>query len=107
MPGLAVPVVNGLGAGDAFGAAFGAGLLAGMPLVEAIRRGWPDLPILIIVSDEPSYIEAIARWTIHARYPVLLDDGTEAAREDIARFARAYSPKSILRWSSGASFFVR
>jgi 5-dehydro-2-deoxygluconokinase len=39
VPGLSVPVVNGLGAGDAFGAAFGAGLLAGLPLVEAIQRG--------------------------------------------------------------------
>jgi 5-dehydro-2-deoxygluconokinase len=39
VPGLAVPVINGLGAGDAFAAAFGAGLLAGLPLVEAIRRG--------------------------------------------------------------------
>jgi 5-dehydro-2-deoxygluconokinase len=39
VPGLAVPVVNGLGAGDAFGAAFGTGLLAGLPLAEAIRRG--------------------------------------------------------------------
>jgi len=38
-PGLQVPVVNGLGAGDAFGAAFGAGFLAGLPLVEAVRRG--------------------------------------------------------------------
>jgi 5-dehydro-2-deoxygluconokinase len=38
-PGLRVPVVNGLGAGDAFGAAFGAGLLAGLPLVDAVRRG--------------------------------------------------------------------
>jgi 5-dehydro-2-deoxygluconokinase len=39
VPGLPVPVVNGLGAGDAFAAAFGAGLLAGLPVVEAIRRG--------------------------------------------------------------------
>lgn len=39
VPGLPVPVVNGLGAGDAFAAAFGAGLLAGVPLVESIRRG--------------------------------------------------------------------
>jgi 5-dehydro-2-deoxygluconokinase len=39
VPGLPVPVVNGLGAGDAFAAAFGAGLLAGLPLVEAIGRG--------------------------------------------------------------------
>jgi 5-dehydro-2-deoxygluconokinase len=39
VPGLSVPVVNGLGAGDAFAAAFGAGLLTGLPLVEAVRRG--------------------------------------------------------------------
>jgi 5-dehydro-2-deoxygluconokinase len=39
VPGMPVPVVNGLGAGDAFGAAFGAGLLAGLPVVAAIRRG--------------------------------------------------------------------
>jgi 5-dehydro-2-deoxygluconokinase len=39
VPGLAVPVINGLGAGDAFAAAFGAGLLAGLPLAEAVRRG--------------------------------------------------------------------
>jgi 5-dehydro-2-deoxygluconokinase len=39
VPGLAVPVVNGLGAGDAFGAAFGAGLLAGLPVAAAIQRG--------------------------------------------------------------------
>jgi 5-dehydro-2-deoxygluconokinase len=39
VPGLPVPVVNGLGAGDAFAAAFGAGLLAGVPLVQAVRRG--------------------------------------------------------------------
>src|SRR5205807_7483255 len=39
VPGLAVPVINGLGAGDAFGAAFGAGLLAGLPVAAAIQRG--------------------------------------------------------------------
>jgi 5-dehydro-2-deoxygluconokinase len=39
VPGLAVPVVNGLGAGDAFAAAFGDGLLRGLELEEAIRRG--------------------------------------------------------------------
>ena len=36
--GLAVPVVNGLGAGDAFGAALGAALLAGIGADEAVRR---------------------------------------------------------------------
>jgi 5-dehydro-2-deoxygluconokinase len=36
--GLAVPVVNGLGAGDAFGAALGAALLSGLGADEAVRR---------------------------------------------------------------------
>jgi 5-dehydro-2-deoxygluconokinase len=39
VPGFPVEVVNGLGAGDAFAAAVGHGLLRGMPLVEAVRRG--------------------------------------------------------------------
>jgi 5-dehydro-2-deoxygluconokinase len=39
IPGHAVEVVNGLGAGDGFAAALGHGLLRGLPLVEAARRG--------------------------------------------------------------------
>jgi 5-dehydro-2-deoxygluconokinase len=39
VPGFRVQVVNGLGAGDAFAAAVGHGLLQGLPLVEAVRRG--------------------------------------------------------------------
>lgn len=39
VPGFPVEVVNGLGAGDAFAAALGHGLLQGLPLVESARRG--------------------------------------------------------------------
>ena len=39
IPGFPVEVVNGLGAGDAFAAAVGHGLLHGLTLVEAVRRG--------------------------------------------------------------------
>jgi len=39
VPGFPVEVVNGLGAGDAFAAALGHGLLSGLPLAEATRRG--------------------------------------------------------------------
>jgi 5-dehydro-2-deoxygluconokinase len=39
VPGVPVDVVNGLGAGDAFAAAVGHGLLRGLPLVESVRRG--------------------------------------------------------------------
>lgn len=74
--------------------------------VEQVRRGWPSLSTLVIVPDEASYIEAIAQWAIPTpanpngcRYPVLIDDGTLQAREDIARFVRAFQPKSVLRWS--------
>jgi 5-dehydro-2-deoxygluconokinase len=38
IPGLPVPVVNGLGAGDAFGAALGAALLQGIGADDAVRR---------------------------------------------------------------------
>ncbi|GHI20921.1 5-dehydro-2-deoxygluconokinase [Streptomyces hydrogenans] len=38
VPPLPVEVVNGLGAGDAFGGALVHGLLAGLPLEEAVRR---------------------------------------------------------------------
>lgn len=38
VPGLTVAVVNGLGAGDGFAAAFGAGLLAGLDADAAVRR---------------------------------------------------------------------
>ena len=37
--GFPVDVVNGLGAGDAFAAALGQALLAGLPLVECVHRG--------------------------------------------------------------------
>jgi 5-dehydro-2-deoxygluconokinase len=39
VPGYPVDVVNGLGAGDAFAAAVGHGLVRGLSLVEAARRG--------------------------------------------------------------------
>jgi 5-dehydro-2-deoxygluconokinase len=39
VPGFPVEVVNGLGAGDAFAAALGHGLLNGISLVEAVARG--------------------------------------------------------------------
>jgi 5-dehydro-2-deoxygluconokinase len=39
VPGVPVEVVNGLGAGDAFAAALGHGLLNGISLVGAVGRG--------------------------------------------------------------------
>ena len=39
LPGIAVEVLCGIGAGDALTAAFAAGLLRGLPALEAVERG--------------------------------------------------------------------
>lgn len=59
------------------------------------------VPTLVIVPDPASYAEAIARWRPEAIYPVLIDDGSWAAREDIARFARSFRPEQTVRWQAG------
>ena len=39
LPGIAVEVLCGIGAGDALTAAFAAGLMRGLPALEAVERG--------------------------------------------------------------------
>lgn len=66
---------------------------------ETVRRGWPTLPIVVLVPDGGSYLEALSTWRATARFPVLIDDGTTQAREDAARFVRAFKPQRVVRWS--------
>lgn len=68
--------------------------------MTALRDAQRVSDAVIIVSDAKSYIDAIARWKPDRLTPVLIDDGTELSREDIARFVRAFNPKRVLRWSS-------
>ncbi len=74
--------------------------------VEVVRRQIPASPVVVIVPDVASYVAAIAQWRLdgHGQFPVLIDDGTWLAREDIARFVRAYQPADILRWSTTAAW---
>lgn len=67
---------------------------------ESIQKNWPILSTVVIVPDGKSYIRAIALWDPKFRFPVLIDDGTAASREDIARFVRGYAPKKIVHWSA-------
>lgn len=67
--------------------------------VSAVRSGIPVAPVVVVVRDAGSYVEAIARWSPKLRYPVLIDDGTDQAREDLARFVRAFKPQKVVRWS--------
>ncbi|MGD1914685.1 MAG: hypothetical protein ACFCBV_00655 [Phycisphaerales bacterium] len=66
--------------------------------VRAVEQTVRVLPIVVIVPDGPSYVEAIARWAPAVRYPVLLDDGTPEAREAIARFVAAFDPERVVQW---------
>lgn len=80
---------------------------------DSLRRGVPIIPTVVIVPDPAAYVRAVAKWSISGpftpagggsigagRFPVLIDDGTRQAREDIARFVRAFQPERVVRWSA-------
>lgn len=66
--------------------------------VETVRRNIPISDTVVIVDDLVAYAEAIGAWSIETRWPVLIDDGTDVARENIGRFVRAYEPARVIRW---------
>lgn len=68
---------------------------------EGVRQKLAVAPVVVVVRDASSYVAAISRWRLSARFPVLIDDGTPAARENIARFVRGFGPERVVRWSSG------
>jgi hypothetical protein len=65
---------------------------------ERLRLTLPVDPVVVVVPDGDAYIDAIARWSVEHRYPVLIDDGTSGARDNIARFIRAFGPERVLLW---------
>src|SRR5262249_17504207 len=67
--------------------------------VEYLRQTWPAIPRVGVVSDPGSYVAPIAHWSSKGRFPVLLDDGSWSSRWGIARFVRAFEPKTVERWS--------
>ncbi|MFN0011948.1 MAG: hypothetical protein ACKVS8_09925 [Phycisphaerales bacterium] len=71
--------------------------------VELARQQLRVVRTLVIVPDARSYLAAVGSWSINARFPVLIDDGSWDARENIARFARGFSPTAVVRWSAPAA----
>lgn len=65
-----------------------------------VRSKMPVNPIVVIVPDARSYVAAIGAWRFDAgvRFPVLIDDGSWPAQQAIARFVRAFGPKTVVRW---------
>jgi hypothetical protein len=69
---------------------------------EVIRRQLPVVPVVVLVPDERSFVAAVAGWSLAARYPVLIDDGTWATREHVGRFVRAMGPGAkVVRFKAG------
>lgn len=75
--------------------------------VEIARSRIPIASGLLVVPDGGAYIDAISRWRLDGRFPVLIDDGSDAAREDIARFVRAYRPTSVARWAGDGRLWAQ
>ena len=65
-----------------------------------MRQTQQIIPVVVIVSDSGSYLSAIESWEGPVRFPVLWDDGSDRAREDIARFVRGFQPESVLVYSA-------
>lgn len=70
---------------------------------EIVRRRAPVASVLVLTEDSAGYAAEIGRWTPRMRWPVLIDDGSAAARENIARFVRAFEPKQIVRREGAAA----
>ncbi len=64
---------------------------------DLIRRTQQTVPIVVLVSDAKSYLDAISGWEGPRRYPILWDNGSRRSAEDIARFVRAFGPGSVVR----------
>lgn len=80
-----------------------AGWLFLFGMVATLRAGEAPPKVVdtvVIVPDGPSYLAALSGWSASVRYPVLIDDGSYAAGQDVARFVRAFTPASVVRFTS-------
>ncbi|HYD00232.1 MAG TPA: hypothetical protein VEB22_03320 [Phycisphaerales bacterium] len=70
----------------------------------AVRAQIAVASILVIVPDEASYLVALAMWKPgdggRVLFPILIDDNTLPAQEDIARFARGFKPTRTVRFAA-------
>ncbi len=62
-----------------------------------IAQSMQVVPIVLIVDNPGAYLDAIASWEGPVKFPVLYDDGTDLAREHIARFVRDFNPDEVVR----------
>ena len=64
--------------------------------VRSLEQATGKARVVVIAPDGAAYAEQIRGWSLKVRYPVLIDDGSADARENIARFVRAYRPERVI-----------
>lgn len=69
----------------------------------ATLRAASVIPVVVVADSPWSYLDAISHWTRERRFPVLIDDGSTRAADDIGRFVRAFGPKAVVSYASGAA----
>ncbi|MFT3687201.1 MAG: hypothetical protein QM783_20145 [Phycisphaerales bacterium] len=68
--------------------------------VAAVRAQTTVTPLLVLVPNERAFLNALMQWRAASSrgiFPILLDDGTIEARENVARFVRAFKPARVIR----------
>ena len=66
---------------------------------HVLREAQQVQDAVVIVSNANDAARVIGSWGGLIRFPVLIDDGTVLAAENIARFNRVFKPGSLLRWT--------
>ncbi len=61
----------------------------------ALERDWKIVDQVVLVPDERTYLDEIARWSAEGRWPVLIEDRFYAPM-----FVRAFAPARVLRRES-------
>ena len=68
--------------------------------VKSLKQKVRVRPILVLVRNETEFADAVSLWKLPEDcFPVLIDDGSDAARENIARFVHAFRGRAIVRWN--------
>lgn len=63
----------------------------------AMSQRIPAASAVVIAEDGEAFLYAISKWRLTLRFPVLIDDGSWASAQRIARFVRAYKPATVFR----------
>jgi hypothetical protein len=63
--------------------------------VAALERDWKVVDQVVLVPDERTYLDEIAKWSADGRWPVLIEDAFYAPM-----FVRAFAPARVVRRSS-------